>query len=282
MFKLIKWVVIGGVALVVGGGLFFGRDLLSYATSSGKIIRTTVKETIPVQFEIQRARDLLEDLIPEMHANLRLVAQEEVEVASLEKEVVRERDAVGQERGRVQKMRQDISIRPASTGSVESDEAVEILSQRFERFRTAEMLLSGKEKLLSNRRKSLQAAIHRLEKTRLARVELAAQIEALEGQFRLIQAQGTSSDLRINETKLAQTQRLLADLRKRLEVAQRVLEREAQFTDPIQVPKVTADGLVEAIDSHFARPQRLIGSATGSSTAAAAPSRASLVESTRE
>ncbi len=281
MFKLIKWGVIGGVVLVLGGGFFFGRDLLSYATSSGKILRTSVKETIPVQFEIQRARDLLEDLIPEMHANLRLVAQEEVEVASLEKEIVKERDGVGQERGRVQKMRQDISTRPISTGSGEAEEAVDILSQRFERFRTAEMLLSGKEKLLSNRRKSLQAAIHRLEKTRLARVELAAQIEALEGQFRLVQAQGTSSDLRMNETKLAQTQRLLTDLRKRLEVAQRVLEREAQFTDPIQVPKVTAENLVEAIDSHFARPQRVAGVATGSSTAAAAPSGFSLTESAR-
>src|SRR5947209_7412927 len=87
MFKLIKWGSIGAAVLVLGGALFLGRDLFSYASTSGKMIRTAVKDSIPVQLEIQRARDLLDDLIPEMHANLRLVAKEEVEVGSLEKEV---------------------------------------------------------------------------------------------------------------------------------------------------------------------------------------------------
>lgn len=256
MFKIVKWGLIGGAAIGLTGLYLFGRDLFSYASSSSRALKTAVKDTIPVQFEIQRARDLLEDIIPEMHANLRLVAQEEVEVAALEKEVVRERDLVGSERGQIQKLRQTLVSYPGEGASEGSKRNVEDLSQRFERFRTAEMLLSGKEKLLTNRRKSLQAAIHRLEKTRLARMELAAQIEGLEGQFRLVQAQGTSSDLRIDETKLAKTQRLLADLRKRLEVAQRVLEREASFAEPIPVPTVTIEALVEEIDQHFQKGRR--------------------------
>jgi hypothetical protein len=133
---------------------------------------------------------------------------------------------------------------------------VENLGQRFERFRTAELLLSGKEKLLQNRKKSLQAAIQRLEKTRLARVELNAQIASLEGQFRLLQAQGSLNDLRIDTTKLAQTQRLLADLKKRLEVAQRVLDHESRFNDVMPAPAVTSESLAELIDAHFEKAPR--------------------------
>jgi hypothetical protein len=236
----------------VGAGLlFFGKDLFSYAFSSGRMLKTAVKDTIPVQFEIQRARDLLEDLIPEMHANLRLVAEEEVEVASLEKKVVKEREWVAGERSEIQRLRKDLDVRPAAYAAGEGRDSVDQLSQKFERFRTRELLLSGNEKLLQNRRRTLNAAIQRLEKTRLARVELAAQIEGLEGQFHLLQAQGSSCDLRLNDTKLAQTQRLLGDLKKRLEVAQRVLEREASITDPSPAPSVTPERLKDEIDTHF-------------------------------
>jgi chromosome segregation ATPase len=253
MFKIMKWGFIGAAVLLLGGGLFFGRDLFSYAHSSSKMLKTAVKDSIPVQFEIQRARDLLEDLIPEMHANLRLVAQEEVEVASLEKEVGKERDWVASERGQIQKMRETLTSLPSQSAGLEvaRQDQLEGLSQRFERFRTSELLLTGKEKLLQNRRRSLQAAIQRLEKSRVARVELASQIEALEGQFRLIQAQGSSSDLQLSDTKLAQTQRLLSDVKKRLEVAQRVLERESTFNDPAPPSNITAEGLAQDIDNHF-------------------------------
>jgi hypothetical protein len=252
MFKLLKWGLISGGGLLVVGGLFFGRDLFSYASSGGKMIRTAVKESIPVEFEIQRARGLLEDLIPEMHANLKTVAGEEVEVAALEKDVAKERDWVATERGQIQKLRRDLNVRPVSeSGGERQQELVENLGQRFERFRTSELLLSGKEKLLQSRKKSLQAAIQRLEKTRLARVELNAQIASLEGQFRLIQAQGSMNDLRIDTTKLAQTQRLLADLKKRLEVAQRIIEHESRLNDTVPTPPVSPENLAELIDAHF-------------------------------
>ena len=252
MFKLLKWGVIGGAAAALVGFLVLGTDVFSYAKSSKKLFQASVKETIPVEFEIQRARDLLEDLIPEMHANLRTVAKEEVETAALEKEVKADRESVALERNNIHRLRRSLDTLPTSAEAGAAHQgSLEDLSLRFERFRTAEMLLSGKEKLLQNRKKSLGAAIGKLEKTRLGRVELAAQIEALEGQFRLIQAQGTTSDLRLDTTKLAQTQRLLGDLRKRLEIAQRVLERESNFADPLPMRQVTREGLAEEIDTFF-------------------------------
>ena len=74
-------IVVAGVAVV--GSVLFGRDVASYVRSSAKSVRTVVKDSVPIEFELRRARDLLDEIIPEMHASIKLIAQEEVEVAGL-------------------------------------------------------------------------------------------------------------------------------------------------------------------------------------------------------
>jgi hypothetical protein len=264
MFKWTKRIVIGLVAAVVAGLLVFGTGFGSYLRTSGKMIQTAVKDAIPVEMEIQRARDLLEDLIPEMRANLRLVAAEEVEVANLQKEIQRQREAVAAESAKTQALRDTLRTHMAShtiaIGGQEYPRAelVDDLARRFEHLKTAEMLLAGKGELLRNRQRSLDAAIQKLEKTRIARIELAAQIEALEGQFRLMQAQSAGSEFHIDDSKLAQTQKVISDLKKRLAVAQRVLAREARFVDLIPVEPVSESALVERVDTYFAKKQDLV------------------------
>jgi hypothetical protein len=115
------------------------------------------------------------------------------------------------------------------------------------------MLLQGKEDLLKNRKRSLDAALQKLEKTRLARLELASQIEALEGQFRLMQAQASGTEFHLDDSKLAQSQRIIADLKKRLEVAQHVLAREAQFVETIPVERADESTVVEKVDAYFSK-----------------------------
>ena len=81
---IMKWlkrsvIVVAGVSIV--GGMLFGKDVVSYVRSSAKSVQTVVKDSVPIEFELRRARDLLEEIIPEMHANIRLIAEDEVEVA---------------------------------------------------------------------------------------------------------------------------------------------------------------------------------------------------------
>jgi len=270
MLKWTKRIVLGG-ALVVGAGvLLMGTGFGSYVRSSGKMLRSAFKESfIPVELEIQRARDSLEDLIPEMQANLRLVAAEEVEVASLEKEIQRERESIKSQGDKVQTLRGTLKTEMAcyNVGGREypRSELIEDMARRFEQLRTAEMFLKGKEELLKNRRRSLDAAIQKLDKTRMARIELASQIESLEAEFRLVQAQSSGSEFRLDETKLARTQKVIGDLRKRLEVAQRVLAREARFVDLIPMETVNESATLQKVDSYFAGK-------SGSQPAAAAES----------
>ena len=93
ILRWVKWGVMGTVGLGLLGGMLFGKDMISYVKSSAKGVRTVVKDSVPIEFELRRARDLLEEIIPEMQANIRLIAEEEVEVAALKGEIAKNQEA---------------------------------------------------------------------------------------------------------------------------------------------------------------------------------------------
>lgn len=83
-----KWIIRGigvTVVLVITGGLLFGSDLSSYIRSGAKMTQEKVKDAVPIEFELRRAQDLLEEILPEIHANIELISKEEVEIAALKK-----------------------------------------------------------------------------------------------------------------------------------------------------------------------------------------------------
>ena len=55
--KLLKRsvIVVAGVAVV--GSVLFGKDVASYVRSSAKSVRTVVKDSVPIEFELRRARE---------------------------------------------------------------------------------------------------------------------------------------------------------------------------------------------------------------------------------
>jgi hypothetical protein len=114
------------------------------------------------------------------------------------------------------------------------------------------MGLSAKQRLLENRQKSLASAEKQLEHMRARKVTLEAQVESLATQCRLVQAASTGTQVNINDGKLAQAERLIGQVRKQLDVAERVLAREAKFTGPIPVEAaVDEKELFLQVDEHF-------------------------------
>lgn len=254
--KLLKMLLISGVVLVLVGALFFGKDLISYAYSSAKSVRSAVKNSVPVEFELTRARDLLDRIIPEMHANIRLIAQEEVEIAALKADIERSCDSLVQEKQKIAKLRNSLDIERVSYtfGDHEYTRAdlKQDLAARFERYKEAELVFESKKRLLASREKSLRAAMQVLEQTRSQKHLLEDKICALESQHRLIQAASVGSKINIDNSKLAQTEKLIAQIKKRLDIAERVLAHESMFVQTIPVETITEKELIAQVDEYFA------------------------------
>ena len=253
--KMIKWGVIGVAGLAIAGAVVLGTDAGSYIRSSAKSFRASVKDNIPLEFELRRARDLLDDVLPEMQANVRLIAKQEVEIAAAKEDIAIAQKSLEEEKLRVARLRDHLGTTHTSftfSGvNYSRDELKNELSRRFERYKEAEMTLSGKRRLLENRQKSLIAAERTLDQTRARKVALEAQVETLAAQYRLVQAAGAGNDVRVDETKLAHAERLIGQIRRQLDVAERVLAREAKFTSPIPIDVVNEKDLVAQVDEHL-------------------------------
>jgi hypothetical protein len=105
--------------------------------------------------------------------------------------------------------------------------------------------------LLVSREKSLHAAMQLLDKTRTEKRILENKIEALASQYRLVKAASVGSRIQVDNGKLAQTEKLIAQIKKRLDVAERVLAHESQFVESIPVDTVLEADLVAQVDEYF-------------------------------
>jgi hypothetical protein len=255
--KMIKWGVVSAAGLTIAGGVLFGRDLSSYLTSGTRSVRGVVQDNVPIDFQLRRARDLVDDIIPEMQANVRIIAQQEIEIESLKKDINDSERALSEEKVRVSKVRDCLNTERASFNfndhSYTREQIKEDLGRRFDTVKEAEVVLSGKRRLLDNREKSLTAAMQVLDKARSQKVMLEGQIAALEGQYSLVKAASTGSHngLNIDNSKLAQSQKLIDQIKKQLDVAERVLSHESRFIEPIQIDGVSEKDLVTQVDEYL-------------------------------
>ncbi|MHC4441381.1 MAG: hypothetical protein ACYTF1_00310 [Planctomycetota bacterium] len=255
ILKSIKMGVLAVVGVAVVGGLLFGTDLVSYVTSSTKLIRTTVKDSVPIEFELRRARDLLEEIIPEIQTNVRLIAQEEVEVERLKTDIKHSQVALDDEQTRITKLRNTLQVQRANYTFGEHDytrgQVSEELARRFDRFKEANIVFAAKQRLLSTREQSLKSAMQMLERTRSQKAQLENRIGGLESQYRLVKAASANSKIQLDNSKLAQTEKLISDIKKRLDVAERVLAHQANFVQPIEIDVIDEKDLLAEVDEYF-------------------------------
>lgn len=254
--KGIKHVAVVTLGVVAVGLFVFGTDVFSYVTTSARSVQTAVKDNVPIEFELQRARDMIEQILPELQANIRLIAQEEVEIASLEKEIARSAEdlekqqrGIAQLRGRLDTQQVSFNVNKANYSR---EQLTERLAHRFERYKESKTAMAGRDRLLEARRRSLAAAEQMLDRARQQKGELEQKIEGLVAQHRLIQSSAVAVDLQVDGRRLNKADHLIRDIEKRLDVAQRVLARQTDFLDdPTDVSYVDEESLLAEIDEHL-------------------------------
>jgi hypothetical protein len=253
--KMLKNSILIIVAALFIGGVIFGKDLVSYVRSSVKSFRTAVKDSVPVEFELKRAKDLLDEIIPEMHANIQLIAQEEVEIAALKTDITTNEKSISQAKLQIAKLRDDLA-QPKAQFTYNGREysrsyVTDDLSRRFEQFKESEVVLASKQKLLTTRENSLNAAVAALEKTRSNKRILEDKIESLACQYRIVKAASVGSKIQVDNSKMAQTEKLISEIQKRLDVAERVLSHESKFVQEIDTDPVVEGDLLTQVDDYF-------------------------------
>jgi hypothetical protein len=258
MFML-KKVLIGVAAAAVLSTLVFGRDVISYVKTAGCSAREAIKSEVPIEFEIQRARDLVANLIPDIRKCMHVIAEEEVSVEHLNQEIAQAEANLGKQKEEILALRRHVdqggSTYQYASRTYSSNEVKRDLALRFERFKTAEATVASKRQILNAREKSVVAAREKLEGMIASKRNLEVQIENLDARMKTIQAAQTATSVQLDDSQLARAKKLIGDLNKQLDVAQKMLDADGKFSGliPVDTTPVVPEDLSKQIDEYFER-----------------------------
>jgi len=254
-WKVVKLSALTTAGAAAIGGMAFGTDLVSYVRSGCRSVSSSVKDNVPVEFQIRRVRDLIDDSVPEMQKNIRLMAEQEVDIESMKTDMVQCKKSLEEEKRRLQKLRDALATSQSSFTFGEltytREQLTEELAQSFDSYKQAEAALQQKAQILDTRQKALAEETVAMERANTERAALQSQADELEGRYHLVQATASGTNLEIDSSKLTQAQQALTDLNRQLDISEKVLATEAKFTRPIQIDVVDEKELLSQVDAQL-------------------------------
>ena len=265
--KTLKMLLIGGVALGGAGFLFLGTDFPGYLGSVASSVRERVADQIPVELELRRAEDLIRQIDPQIQSCKRDLARAEVELEDLQSSVVHLEEVVAAEAKKLRvganllREARDHGVHLASDFSAERRVSAD-LGRTKDSYVNNVAILDTKRALIERQTRAVGAAKDRLAAVRYERAALEDQVRALKTQRMQVEALAATSDrFDFDSTALSEAKEVIAGVRKRLDVAQRMLENDMAFAgEPVDVPLAARDVLGE-IDELFGAREALAPSA---------------------
>jgi len=252
---MLKKLIFAGIGTTLIGGLLFGTDAFSYVKTTASRVHDTVKDSVPVEFELERAHKMIQDLTPEIRRNMHLIAKEEVEVEKLENRVSKLDEKLANSKADILRLKTDLDDdrtyytyagHEYSRTAVQND-----LANRFERFKTQDATRVKLESILRARQQGLEAARAKLDAMLSARRQLEVDVENLEARQKMVEVAQTSSNFNFDDSQLSRTRRLVDDIRTRIEVAEKMVDAEGEFAPEIQLSEPKDANISDEVASYF-------------------------------
>jgi hypothetical protein len=268
MLKLVKWTLIGVVTASAAGWFVFGDGLFSYFTTIAGSVRDSVRGQVPVEFELKRAERLIRDIEPQILGCKRDVAQAEVNLDNLRNDVERLEKSVGTSEQKLKhgaawltaETKPDIRLagRPMSRQRVELD-----LERTLQNHRNNTELLRGKRALIQHQEIALAAAREKLDAVRSEKARLEDLIATMKTQKAQIDALAAGSiRFDLDDSALSKAKELLAEVKNRLDVAQKMIADDMYFGAGIETTPAAVVDVVGQIERYFAENDTVAAEST--------------------
>lgn len=252
---MIKKAIFAGVGVSLLGLFLFGRDAASYVGTSVGWVKDSVKSAVPIEFEIERARKMVRDIVPDIRKNMHVIAREEVEIERLAEQIGKAEGTQTADKENLLRLKNDLGTQQVSfnyAGRSYSRDQVKVdLANRFERFKTRDATLASLREMHNARLASLEAARQKLDGMLAAKRQLEVEVQNLEARLKLVEAAQTTSSATFDDSRLSRAKDLIADLRSRLDVAERLVDSEGAFQGEIPLTEPVSDEIVDEVTEYF-------------------------------
>lgn len=254
---MLKKAILGSLAAASAGGFFFGTDAVSYMKTGVSTIRDAVRAEVPIEFEMERAKKEVQDLVPEIHRSLKLVAEQQVEIEKMRSLIDKKSASLDEQKEAILALKEDLDSgntefvyagRTYTVNEIQRD-----LTERFNRFTIAEATLKDQQNILVAKEQALTSHTETLEGMLSQKKDLEVQLEGLMARMQTIQARKQISDLSIDDSKLARAKSLINQIDKKLDVETKILDSEGNFVGliPVESKPVVAEDISERVASFF-------------------------------
>ncbi len=251
----------GLLGATLGAGalyLAFGTSAPSYVRTAFHKFRDGAKSSVPVQFEIDRARGEIAALEPAIKDQIENLARAQVDVEHLDREIVAIK-ANHETEGKVLTALKDSfktgDFKLAGNVSYTEDELKAEAKTRLDHYRQVKELLKDKEETLKARQKAVIAARVQLSQMAATKQALTTKLAGIEARLRMIETTKESNEFNFDDSALARAKSSVTDLEKRLDVMARTAEMEGKFSDTgIPVIIEPTRDVQKELDAEFGPP----------------------------
>lgn len=252
---LVAIATLGVISVPVVG---VGRTM-SYLKTSMRIIKSSADDNTSVAFQLERLKQMLDDLQPEFERSRITLAEAEVDASRLQEEVGELAQQLDSDRERMLEQRQMLVScddelylggRRLTRREIEQQ-----LEKRLDRFNRAESIMDSKKRLMEARRTAAEAARSKMSRHEQQRESLRAQIAEFESRMHVLDSKSSPVVLSLNDGLIEEAKALSSHLDRRLAVAEKVIEDEDVFVDAFEGP-MDRDVVAE-IDRKFRKGKRL-------------------------
>jgi len=246
-------VVTGGAMLLLA--LFFGRDAYSYVSTSVDWVRQSAKNSVPVEFEIERARKMIKDLTTPIKDAKVSITREVVAVKHLQDRLDKTDALLVKNLNDIQRLRHDLDQgtttfvyagRSYSETQVKSD-----LEKRFKIYKRKSDTADKLRQVVEARLRGIEASNEKLNSMVMAKRQLEVDVENLEARQKMVEVAKASSKLTFDDSDLARTQSLIDEIGVRISVSEELVNSETNFTGQIQLDDTNTSNVLEEIDRYL-------------------------------
>jgi len=252
---MFKKLVVGVLAVGVVAGLLLGSNVFSYLTTSYERVSQSVEDSVPTEFQIDRARKMVRDLEPEIRRSMHVIAKEEVEVEQLDKRIEKAETKSVKEKSEIMRLQSDLqtgeSVFRYAGHQYTAGEVKQDLSRRFTRFKTSDATIGSLRDMRDARQRNLEAARQKLATMMSCQRQLLVEVENLEAKLKLVEVAQASSDLRLDDSQLARAKGLMADIRAKLDVAAKLANADTNFQDEIPLDGPAPEDISQQVAEYF-------------------------------
>jgi hypothetical protein len=247
------------ILVVTGLGLttlvLFGRDAASYVSTTYHRLTNSVQDHVPVEFQIDRARQMVRDLDPEIRNSMHVIAKEEVALEQLNKQIDSNQGKADNDKKDILRLQADLgqnkSVYQYASRKYTSDEVKQDLARRFSRFKVADDTLASMKQMRDARQKNLDAAQQKLAAMVNARRKLEVDVQNLEAKRKLVEVAQASSEYVFDDSQLARAKELINDIRTRLDVAAKLANADINVQTEIPLNDAAPADITDQVTEYF-------------------------------